>query len=244
MTDAAGDQADQIASLDCPRCAFAASHNFCASCGAELRPQHPGRRIAKAVFGPLAEYVALFPALVKPRWLVEEVEQDRIGIVDTIAFSLTAAGVAAAVTWAFPAEQAFPSLPPILSEFTEAGLAVGANALGNLPLAWALQRANPHRVPVRRFIALAMTLLALLYPVIALADGMLALLGIRGADFWTYLVSLGWYAIAYGRLYRRSWWKVLLWIAALWIGLIIAVTIMVVAIATLLVALGVSPPGR
>ena len=176
--------------------------------------------------------------------MVDEIEGDRIGIVETIAFSLAAAGVAALVAWVFPAEQAFPNLPPILSEFAEAALAVGVNAVGNLPLAWLLQRGNPHRVPLRRFVTLAMTLLALLYPIVALADGLLAAAGVRGADFWTYLASLGWYGVAYGQLYRRPWWKVLLWIAALWAALFVVITIAVLAIAVILVAIGAPPPGR
>ena len=68
MTDAILDDN----TIACPRCAFAASRNFCANCGTDLRPRHPALRVARSVLGPLADYVALFPALVKPRWLVDE----------------------------------------------------------------------------------------------------------------------------------------------------------------------------
>jgi hypothetical protein len=83
----------------------------------------------------------------------------------------------------------------------------------------------------------------LLYPAIALAGGLLAAIGIRDADAWTYLLSLGWYAVAYGALYRRPWWRVLAWIAVLWAALLVPLVVVVMAIAIVLVATGVKRPG-
>jgi hypothetical protein len=232
-------------SIACPRCDFAATHNYCAQCGAELRPEPASardamRRVARSALGPLGEYIALIPAIARPRWLVEEVERDRLGVTELIVFSFAAAGVAAIVAFFFPGQQTFPDLPPIVSEVAEAAIAVGANLIGNLPLHWALGHNNPHKVPLRRFVALAIALLALLYPLIDLADGLLTKAGVESPDAITYPLSLVWYVIAYARLYRRPWWQAAAWIA---VGLLVLVIGFVILASVWMAATGTKLAG-
>lgn len=215
---------EQVATA-CERCGLGPVANYCANCGADQRRRSSLYRVLRQVFGPVSDYVALLPALVKPRWLVDDVRAGAIGTSELIGFSLAAAGVSAVIGFWFPGTATFKGLPPVLDELADAAFEIVGSLLFQVPLFFALRRRG-HAVPWRQFAAVAAGMVALVYPLINLADGILLVL-YPTSDYGllTFFAQMPWFVQAYARLFERSRRKV-----AAWMVVVLAGNLLVVAI--------------
>jgi hypothetical protein len=215
----------------CGRCGLGPVVNYCANCGADQRRRSPLYRALRQVFGPVSDYIALLPALVKPRWLVDDVRAGAIGTPELIGFSLAAAGVSAIIGFWFPGIATFKSLPPVLDEVADAAFEIVGSLVFQLPLYFALQRRG-HAVPWRQFAAVAASMVALVYPLINLADGILLWLYPK-SDYGllTFFAQMPWFVQAYARLFGRSRRTVAGWMAVVLAGNVVVIAILYALVA-------------
>ncbi|HEX4693382.1 hypothetical protein [Sphingomonas sp.] len=191
--------------VPCPRCEAVAVGKYCGSCGAELENGHVARRAMRSLFEPVAEYIEHARSLVRPSHLIHEIRERRFTVVELIGFWVAAILIGSLVMTVLPIKHAEGEhfAPPIL---TEAIQAIGVMVLVTIcyaPLHLML-RIKRRDVTIRHFLMTMLTVMALVFPWLALFEGIVFALRLPGdPNNWGWIVLMPVMAMSLAELYHR-----------------------------------------
>ncbi|MDB5677329.1 MAG: hypothetical protein JWM94_331, partial [Sphingomonas bacterium] len=189
----------------CPRCEAAAIGKYCASCGAELETGHLARRAMRSLFEPVAQYIEHARSLIRPSHLIHEIRERRFTIVDLTGFWVAAVLIGSLIMTILPIKhsQSEHFAPPIVTEAFQAIAVMGMVTVLYAPL-HLLLRIKRRDVSIRDFSMTMLTVMALIFPWLALFEGAVFQLRLPGdPNNWGWIVLFPVMVIALGRLYRR-----------------------------------------